>query len=225
MRKDRNTDDLRDAISSDLFKKAVKTTKKRAASRKPLTSKENVPLTRSDLEANLHVSNWSADGWLSFLSGQLNEFEVPSSWKDFKNKGRRMAALRDFRNVSVKELGSEAALVIAIANLSVSWHDGDDFPYYWQVPTEFNLNYIQKAWNSYKKAVQKNPLSLTRCFQESDSLTSRLKLYVGKDNIAPWTSSQRSDEQDSLLRTERQKASAAEQKKEHLKSSVDELLE
>ena len=82
-------------------------------------------------------------------------------------------------------LGNASALLEGTLNLIVTWND-EDFGFYSSKPERFHIGYISKAWDSYKKSVQKNPALRLAAYQISDEFTKRIGPLLGDTDRSPW---------------------------------------
>lgn len=133
----------------------------------------------------LAVSTWELDSWSTFFDMYLEEFEVDSRYWSQANKYQKKATLAAYVSLGEEALESPAALLEATLNLIVTWND-EDFGFYYSKPEIFHLGYLSKAWDSYKKSVQKNPALRLAAYQISDEFTDRIKILIGDGNTSSW---------------------------------------
>jgi len=165
-----------ESLSSDTFKVAAERIEKKRSSK-------SEPVAKPTLEA----STWPVTHWISFFDIMLNEFDVPcGNWKT-TNINCKKKVVEQFVESSKKQLGNSASVVEGTLNLLVTW-DSPDFRFLPSKPSEFNLKYISKAWESYMRCVKREPLSRLAVYNVSTEFTQRVKRFIGTESPAVWLS-------------------------------------
>lgn len=183
MRKRRQSVDPRNSVRSEQFKTSQAWTARRArrlAENKYSNKSEDKPSPDT-----MHVDNWNTDKWVGFLNGLFKEFEIPVPYWEKANPYQKKAVTKSFVESGINSLKNSASLLEAVANLIVTWSE-EDFPFYSSKPEVFHLGYVEKAWDSYMKAVRKNPSLRLSCYNVSDNFSQSLKLHLKDSDTTAW---------------------------------------
>lgn len=183
MRKRKDSVDPRDSIKSTRFKTSQDWAARRA--QRSAANKYSKTPAKKPCPDLVYIENWNTGSWINFFNSLLKEFEIPAPYWEKANPYQKKAVVRSYVDNGLNSLKNLASLLEATANLIVTWSD-EVFPFYASKPEVFHLGYVEKAWDSYMKAVRKNPSLRLSCYNISDSLTETLKLYLRDSDTTAW---------------------------------------